>query len=143
MKVLSVICISMFTLQALKVRPKFQSLKAQPDYIGGKDKLELRDYQLAGLNWLLHSWCKHNGAILADEMGLGKTIQTISYLTVLVRSHGVCGPFLLVVPLSTLVTWQKEFEIWSPGMNVVVYIGDVPSRNLVSNCSCFHTMYEA
>lgn len=34
--------------------------------------LELRDYQLQGLNWLVHSWCKHNSAILADEMGLGQ-----------------------------------------------------------------------
>lgn len=37
--------------------------------------LVLRDYQLDGLNWLIHSWCKENSVILADEMGLGKTIQ--------------------------------------------------------------------
>lgn len=35
----------------------------------------LRDYQMDGLNWLIHSWCKENSVILADEMGLGKTIQ--------------------------------------------------------------------
>lgn len=34
--------------------------------------LELRDYQMEGVNWLIHAWCKHNSAILADEMGLGK-----------------------------------------------------------------------
>ncbi len=32
----------------------------------------LRDYQMDGLNWLVHSWCKENSVILADEMGLGK-----------------------------------------------------------------------
>lgn len=37
----------------------------------------LRDYQMDGLNWLIHSWCKDNSVILADEMGLGKTIQVI------------------------------------------------------------------
>lgn len=37
--------------------------------------LELRDYQMDGLNWLIHAWCKENSVILADEMGLGKTIQ--------------------------------------------------------------------
>lgn len=37
--------------------------------------LTLRDYQISGLNWLVHSWCKENSVILADEMGLGKTIQ--------------------------------------------------------------------
>jgi hypothetical protein len=39
--------------------------------------LVLRDYQLDGLNWLIHSWCKENSVILADEMGLGKTIQVL------------------------------------------------------------------
>jgi chromodomain-helicase-DNA-binding protein 1 len=34
--------------------------------------LILRDYQMDGLNWLVHSWCKENSVILADEMGLGK-----------------------------------------------------------------------
>ena len=45
-------------LQALKVRPKFVPLKDQPVYLGGEDGLTLRDYQLEGLNWLLHSWCR-------------------------------------------------------------------------------------
>lgn len=34
------------------------ALKKQPAYLGG-DNLELRDYQLEGLNWLAHSWCKY------------------------------------------------------------------------------------
>jgi SNF2 family DNA or RNA helicase len=69
---------------------------------------------------------------LADEMGLGKTIQTISFISVLMNVHHMYGPFLLVVPLSTIVTWQLEFQTWAPHVNVVVYIGDVNSRNVVS-----------
>jgi len=46
-------------LQALKVRPKFTELKVQPEYLGREEAMELRDYQLEGLNWLLHSWCKY------------------------------------------------------------------------------------
>eukprot|EP00061_Rhincodon_typus_P018974 g48381.t1 len=139
-------------------------MKKQPSYIGSEG-LELRDYQLEGLNWLVHSWCKYgfqcnlracnefgriyfgwghtsgfiagrhvltvgcNSVILADEMGLGKTIQTISFLSNLFNQHQLYGPFLLVVPLSTVTSWQREFEIWEPNMNVVVYIGDVMSRN--------------
>lgn len=117
--------------KVLRVRPKFSPLKTQPSYIGGPQKLELRDYQLEGLNWLANSWCKDNGVILADEMGLGKTIQTISFLTYLFNQHALYGPFLLVVPLSTLASWQKEFAQWSPDMNVVVYLGDVSSRNMI------------
>lgn len=44
--------------QVLKQRPRFVALKKQPSYIGGHESLELRDYQLNGLNWLAHSWCK-------------------------------------------------------------------------------------
>ncbi|XP_051837006.1 chromodomain-helicase-DNA-binding protein 2 isoform X6 [Antechinus flavipes] len=43
--------------KVLKQRPRFVALKKQPAYIGGEN-LELRDYQLEGLNWLAHSWCK-------------------------------------------------------------------------------------
>ena len=43
--------------QAMKKRPKFTQIKHQPDYIGNKE-LQLRDYQLAGLNWLVRSWCR-------------------------------------------------------------------------------------
>ena len=74
---------------------------------------------------------RENGVILADEMGLGKTIQVIAFLSVLMDAYHVYGPFLLVVPLSTLVTWQREFKIWAPHINVVIYIGDIKSRSLV------------
>uniref|UniRef100_A0A3Q0T6I7 Chromodomain helicase DNA binding protein 2 n=1 Tax=Amphilophus citrinellus TaxID=61819 RepID=A0A3Q0T6I7_AMPCI len=42
--------------KVLKQRPRFVALKKQPSYIGDEN-LELRDYQLDGLNWLAHSWC--------------------------------------------------------------------------------------
>ena len=72
-------------------------------------------------------------------MGLGKTIQTISfvaYLTIsfvayLMNQCQLYGPFLLVVPLSTIATWAKEFATWAPDINVVVYIGDIYSRNKI------------
>ena len=72
-----------------------------------------------------------NSVILADEMGLGKTIQTISFLSYLMSQCQLYGPFLMVVPLSTIATWAKEFHIWAPDINVVVYIGDIYSRNKV------------
>uniref|UniRef100_A0A8C8VP75 DNA helicase n=1 Tax=Pelusios castaneus TaxID=367368 RepID=A0A8C8VP75_9SAUR len=124
--------------KVLKQRPRFVALKKQPSYIGGEN-LELRDYQLEGLNWLAHSWCKSNSVILADEMGLGKTIQTISFLSYLFYQHQLYGPFLIVVPLSTLTSWQREFEIWAPEINVVVYIGDMMSRNTIREYEWIHS----
>jgi len=91
----------------------------------------LRDYQMNGLNWMVHAWCKENSVILADEMGLGKTIQTISFLNYLFHAQQLYGPFLVVVPLSTMAAWQKEFAQWAPAINVVTYIGDMTSRDLV------------
>lgn len=69
-------------------------------------------------------------------MGLGKTIQTISFLNYLFHEHQLYGPFLLVVPLSTLTSWQREIQTWASQMNAVVYLGDINSRNMVS---CFST----
>lgn len=86
---------------------------------------------------MVHAWCKENSVILADEMGLGKTIQTISFLNYLFHAQQLYGPFLVVVPLSTMAAWQKEFAQWAPNINVVTYIGDMTSRDLV----CFHVLF--
>ena len=74
--------------------------------------------------------------ILADEMGLGKTIQTIVFFSCLYHVYSLYGPFLVVVPLSTLPSWQREFEQWAPEFNLVIYIGDVTSRKMVCVCVC-------
>lgn len=91
----------------------------------------LRDYQLQGINWLVFSWCNSTNCILADEMGLGKTIQTISFLGFLQFRQQIPGPFLIVVPLSTIPNWESEFAKWLPDMNTVVYMGDSRSRELI------------
>lgn len=117
--------------KAIRSRPKFHHLKAQPDYLGVDRGLKLRDYQMDGLNWLILTWCKENSVILADEMGLGKTIQTICFLYYLFKAQQLYGPFLCVVPLSTMTAWQREFAIWAPEMNVVTYLGDVASREII------------
>ncbi|KAK3791362.1 hypothetical protein RRG08_012544 [Elysia crispata] len=124
-------CIPTKLSRVLKVRPKFIALKSQPSHLGGSEELQLRDYQLDGLNWLVHSWCKENSVILADEMGLGKTIQIISFISHLFNQYHLYGPYLLVVPLSTVVAWQREFDKWAPEMNVIVYMGDVSSRTVL------------
>ncbi len=88
-------------------------------------------FQLEGLNWLIFSWIQDNNGILADEMGLGKTIQTIAFLSYLQFTQKIPGPFLVVVPLSTIENWEKEFRRWSPGVNIVVYVGNTASRNVI------------
>ncbi|KAI9594623.1 SNF2 family N-terminal domain-containing protein [Syncephalis fuscata] len=109
-------------------RPTFKRMTAQPDYLVGG---QLRDYQLTSLNWMSYLWSRNENGILADEMGLGKTVQTISWLSYLYHTADIYGPFLVVVPLSTLGNWQKEFARWAPDMNIIAYIGDSKSREFI------------
>ena len=44
--------------KVLRHRPKFVYMKEQLRSLGGQGKLQLRDYQLEGVNWLVKSWCK-------------------------------------------------------------------------------------
>ncbi|MBL2213735.1 hypothetical protein ELI87_29900, partial [Klebsiella pneumoniae] len=69
-------------------------LVTQPSCIQGK----MRDYQLAGLNWLIRLYENGINGILADEMGLGKTLQTISLLGYLHEFRGITGPHMVVAP---------------------------------------------
>ena len=41
------------------------------------------------------------------------------------------GPFLISVPLSTLINWEREFELWAPEFYVVSYVGDKDSRAVI------------
>ncbi|GAB4851244.1 hypothetical protein Ancab_030540 [Ancistrocladus abbreviatus] len=85
-------------------------LVAQPSCIQGK----LRDYQLAGLNWLIRLYENGINGILADEMGLGKTLQTISLLAYLHEFRGITGPHMVVAPKSTLGNWMNEIKRFCP-----------------------------
>ncbi|XP_075417004.1 chromodomain-helicase-DNA-binding protein 3 isoform X3 [Tenrec ecaudatus] len=91
----------------------------------------LHMYQLEGLNWLRFSWAQGTDTILADEMGLGKTIQTIVFLYSLYKEGHTKGPFLVSAPLSTIINWEREFQMWAPKFYVVTYTGDKDSRAIV------------
>ena len=109
-------------------RPDFKKIPKQPEYLTYSD---LRDYQLVGLNWMAYLWHRNENGILADEMGLGKTVQSISFMSYLFNSMQVYGPFLIVVPLSTIGSWQREFGRWAPEINMICYTGDSESRKVI------------
>ncbi|KAH9176362.1 SNF2 family N-terminal domain-containing protein [Lactarius sanguifluus] len=111
-------------------RPPFETITEDPEYIvttGG----ELKDFQLTGLNWLAYLWSKGENGILADEMGLGKTVQTVSFLSYLFHQMHQYGPYLVIVPLSTITAWQSQFQTWAPDLNVITYIGTAPAREVI------------
>jgi len=57
------------------------------------------------------------------HLGLGKTIQAISLIGYLMEFKHNLGPYLVIVPLSTLSNWQNEFVKWCPSARLVCYKG--------------------
>ncbi|EAY96571.1 hypothetical protein OsI_18476 [Oryza sativa Indica Group] len=100
-------------------------LVSQPSCIKGK----MRDYQLAGLNWLIRLYENGINGILADEMGLGKTLQTISLLGYLHEFRGITGPHMVVAPKSTLGNWMKEIQRFCPVLRAIKFLGNPEERN--------------
>lgn len=94
---------------------------------------QLKEYQIRGLEWLVSLYNNNLNGILADEMGLGKTIQTIALITFLMEKKRNLGPYLIIVPLSTLSNWVLEFEKWAPSVNVVAYKGSPAVRKTLQN----------
>lgn len=99
-------------------------LVTQPSCIQGK----MRDYQLAGLNWLIRLYENGINGILADEMGLGKTLQTISLLGYLHEFRGITGPHMVVAPKSTLGNWMNEIRRFCPVLRAVKFLGNPDER---------------
>lgn len=99
-------------------------LVTQPSCIQGK----MRDYQLAGLNWLIRLYENGINGILADEMGLGKTLQTISLMGYLHEFRGITGPHMVVAPKSTLGNWMNEIRRFCPVLRAVKFLGNPDER---------------
>uniref|UniRef100_A0A674C2G1 Chromodomain helicase DNA binding protein 1-like n=1 Tax=Salmo trutta TaxID=8032 RepID=A0A674C2G1_SALTR len=90
--------------------------------------IQLRAYQLDGVQWLTQCLANQQGCILGDEMGLGKTCQTISLLLYMRGALRQDGPFLVLSPLSVMDNWRSEMECLSPCLKVLCYSGDKDKR---------------
>ncbi|KAF9189619.1 choline dehydrogenase 6 [Haplosporangium sp. Z 767] len=115
-------------------RGAFRKLQESPKFKHGN---QLRQYQMEGLNWLLDCWFNNQACIMADEMGLGKTVQSVTFLNEIHNTYHIRGPFLVIAPLSTIPHWHREFEAWTD-MNVIVYHGNQPSRNLIVDTEFYY-----
>ena len=103
----------------------------QPALVTGA---QLRDFQFLGLAFLADRFQRGLGCILADEMGLGKTLQSIAFLTHILKTAPGCadlGPALVVVPLSMLDTWSSELARFAPALTQRRLAGDKAAREQV------------
>ncbi|KAI9912552.1 hypothetical protein PsorP6_005005 [Peronosclerospora sorghi] len=99
--------------------------------------LELKPYQVVGVNWLLLLHENKVSGVLADEMGLGKTVQTIAFLLLLksfeTTDEQAVGPHLVVVPASVLNNWKRELAWIAPTLRVVTYHGEKEHRRAMED----------
>jgi SNF2 family DNA or RNA helicase len=89
----------------------------------------LYPYQELGAGWLRARADHRIGGILGDEMGLGKTIQLIALVADrLLRGHAPC---LIVVPLTIMESWRREFAKFAPAVDVYRHQGADRTRRPV------------
>ena len=62
-------------------------------------------------------------------MGLGKTVQIVASLQHMFDVYAE-GPFLVIVPLSTIQHWKRELELWTD-LNVVLLQGSKHDRDMI------------
>lgn len=91
--------------------------------------IQMKDYQIVGVNWMNLLYKRNLSCILADDMGLGKTCQVIAFLAHLFE-QGRKGPHLVVVPAATLENWLKEFNRFCPALNVEPYYDNNPNERI-------------
>ncbi|CAF3864024.1 unnamed protein product [Rotaria magnacalcarata] len=115
---------SLDSYYAVAHRVRERVVKQSGLLVGGS----LKQYQIQGLEWLVSLYNNNLNGILADEMGLGKTIQTIALITYLMEVKKVNGPYLIIVPLSTLANWVNEFSKWSPAVSIIIFKGNPQVR---------------
>ena len=97
-----------------QLQDRMASAEALVPQVPATLRAELRDYQLAGFQWLasLSTWGA--GACLADDMGLGKTVQALALLL----HRAADGPALVVAPTSVAFNWIDEAARFAPSLKV-------------------------
>ncbi len=103
----------------LSLPKEYQEARWLPVVPAATFKGTLFDYQQEGLTWLSYLYRSSLSALLSDEMGLGKTIQVIAFLSTLELKK----PLLIVMPLSLIFHWKREFEKFLPSLKVYIYQG--------------------
>ncbi|KAK7433684.1 ATP-dependent DNA helicase Snf21 [Stygiomarasmius scandens] len=90
-----------------------EKITRQPSILVGGT---LKESQLKGLQWMVSLYNKLNGS--------RKTIQTISLVSFLIEAKRQCGPYLVIIPPSTMTNWSDEFTKWAPSIKMIAYKGN-------------------
>lgn len=118
----------------LASRAPLEKIQGTPEYVQNG---ELKEFQVTGVNFMAYNWVRGRNVVLADEMGLGKTVQTVAFINWLRHVRQQQGPFIVIVPLSTMPSWAETFDNWTPDLNYVVYSGNEASRKIIRDYELF------
>jgi SNF2 family DNA or RNA helicase len=86
-------------------------------------RIQLREYQHQGLNWLQFLRANHFSGVLADDMGLGKTVQTLAHLQYEKQEGRMNKASLIVAPTSLMGNWLDEIRRFTPDLKTVIFHG--------------------
>ena len=89
----------------------------------------LQPYQHSAVQWLRDLRSLGLGGILADDMGLGKTVTSLAFLEML-RTEGIMGRTLVMVPTSLTYNWASEAEKFAPQMPALIFSSKLPEQML-------------
>ncbi len=95
-------------------------------------RINPRDYQFKGYQWMRLLSELGMGGCLADDMGLGKTLQAICFLgSVMERVPAMKS--LVICPASLIYNWQQELEKFAPMLTSAVYHGSQRDATVLSD----------
>lgn len=88
-----------------------------------KIKVDLREYQKNGYQWIYNNLVKGFNICLADDMGLGKTVQILTTIEKFKEDKKLKNPSLVVCPTSVIANWKREANKFTPKLKVEIYHG--------------------
>lgn len=112
-------------LNQIRNRLEFVSVGQAPKLVN--TKLNLREYQLTGLEWLWWLYKNRLHGLLADEMGLGKTHQAMALMSAIQQEQKQCK-FLVIAPTTVLDHWEDKVHDFCPNLRAVKHHG--PKRGI-------------
>ena len=100
----------------------------QIDKIPKMKNVKLRPYQESGFQWMNMLDDMQWGGCLADDMGLGKTLQTLTFITHLIKKHPK-STHLIICPTSLIFNWENEIKKYAPQLNYHIYYGSERNKD--------------
>lgn len=101
---------------------KFKNYKNASIEFTEEEQTILRLYQKEGVKWLYNLYKCELGGILADEMGLGKSLQTIIFISKVLKEEPY-AKILIVTPTSLVYNWDNEFRKFSDKIKRSIFTG--------------------